>query len=331
MKRKTIENACFSTLSWHLDRVVDWVYAGKSYNMKGEFEQMGLYHLAYSFDSVINSQCGKYSFVYKRLGTKGIILKKGEILREINRSYYYAEEYEYPAAFITLENGRVLLAHCPSNYCRIDFEDIETGELITNSANRKPDADIFHSRLEVSPDNKHLISKGWLWHPWDTLCLYDIHNCIKTPSLLDELPQIPGIKVEVCTASFIDNDNVLIGTSSAADCLDESDVNIEIPLNSIAIWNFKANKIVKAMKMDTDFGNLIAIDETYCWDLYEYPKIINVTTGKVEFEVKEIQTGLQKTALLGSVEDNFAAFAYSRKLNKLAIKNGNNIEILWKE
>lgn len=120
------------TICWVDNSIVDWTSAGKRYTLDGQ-----------------------YAFIYQKPGIKGLLLKNGEILREINRSYYCADVYEYPAIFVTLDN-RTFLVHCSFKYCRLDFEDVETGQIITGSQDRDP-SDFFHSRLEISPNDKYLI------------------------------------------------------------------------------------------------------------------------------------------------------------------------------
>ena len=58
----------------------------------------------FSFDGAIYFRNGGYAISDQRLGTKAIILKDDQILREINRSYYHADVYEYPIA-ITGQKG----------------------------------------------------------------------------------------------------------------------------------------------------------------------------------------------------------------------------------
>jgi hypothetical protein len=76
--------------------------------------------------------------IYERLGTKGLLLHEGRIVRELDRSYYHASAYEYPVALFNDPDGRVLLAHCLGNYCRLELEEAETGRPLTASADRKP-------------------------------------------------------------------------------------------------------------------------------------------------------------------------------------------------
>ena len=121
MTRETIEFGYLQTISWHEGRIIDWATGGQFYSLNGEKDKLGEYHIAFSFDSVITSPCGQYAFLYKRLGTKGLLFKNGDILREINRSYYRAENYEYPAdkfpKLIDIQTGEIIDAE----------EDISSG------------------------------------------------------------------------------------------------------------------------------------------------------------------------------------------------------------
>ncbi len=325
MKRQTIKTNRLRTLNWLDDKLVDWCSAGTVYSLDGEVSQINSYHFA--FDSAITSKSGKYVFIYKRLGTKGLLLKNGEILREINRSYYHAETYEYPAAFVTF-NNKTYLVHCPNNYCQIDFEEVESGEIVTYILDRKPD-DIFHSRFEVSEDNKYFISNGWFWHPWDVLRLFEIEKCFTDPTLLDDGISVPNIKAEICSARFINNEKILICTST------ETTWDLEqpgaIPPAHMAIWNFKTNIVSKPVKINGEFGNVLAIDEKFCWDIYKYPKIINLETGEVEDKMEELNTGHQQSSIISHLVDNLPLVAYNRQLHKLAFKNDENIEVLSME
>jgi hypothetical protein len=44
------------------------------------------------------SPSGRYQVLYAERGTKGLVLEHGAILREIDRSFYHADAYDYPAA-----------------------------------------------------------------------------------------------------------------------------------------------------------------------------------------------------------------------------------------
>ena len=324
MQRQTLTAYSLQTIDWFDNKIVDWASAGKQIALDGQTNDLLKYHFGFG-DASITSNDGQYVFIYLKLGTKGLLLKNGEILREINRSYYCADVYEYPAAFVTI-NSKTYLVHCPTKYCRLDFEDVETGEIVTNSAERDPQ-DTFHSRLEVSLDNKHLISKGWFWHPFDIVLLFDIQACLSNPALLDSGNSIPNVSTEICSASFIDNDRILLSSSKEESMNDE--VEQPIPPGHLAVWNIKTTKISKAVKVNEDFGNIFAIDDKYCWDLFKYPKIIDFTTGVVFEKAEEINSGQQNSSIIHHHND-LPKISFNRQTKQLAIFKDDKLEILTK-
>jgi|GEM_PF-543656 len=324
MQRQTIETDYLRTIDWIGNEIVDWNSAGMCYSLDGKKKQLQKYHFGFNCDNSITSKCGNYAFIFKKLGTKGLLLKNGEVLREINRTYYQSESYEFPATFLEY-NGKTFLVHCPNSYCQIDFEDVETGEILTNISERKPQ-DIFHSRLEVSPDNKYILSKGWIWHPMDVIELYDVEEGFKNPISLDSGKNIPNSTTEICSASFINNDKIIL--SSSSESFDEE--NDIIPTNHIAIWNFKEDKIERIIKPKAEVRNIFAIDENYCWDLYKYPKIIDLKNGDIKSQIPEIFSGYQCSSIIGFIE-KLPKIAYNKKNKKIAISSEDKIEVLSTE
>jgi hypothetical protein len=320
--RSTFDAHYLKSLAWAGDHLVDWAGSGDRYFLNGETKSMGV-SFGY-FDAAIISADGVYTFLYKRLGTKGLLLKNNEQIREMNRSYYCADVYEYPAAFVTLENGKTCLVHCPDSYCRLEVEDVETGEIVTALSHRVP-ADIFHSRLEVSPSGKYLISKGWVWHPWHVVLSYKIEDILHDPRLLDHNKNIPGFNTEIATASFIDDTNVLLGSSDEPE-MDPDEPSL-LPPKHIGVWDLEKQAISAVVKVEEPFGHLIAINENYAWDLYEHPKLIDLRTGKVALLLEDIDTGKQRSSFVGSKDASYH-YAYSRQLRKLAIGRKNKIDIL---
>lgn len=322
MKRTTIKTNYLRTIDWFNNNVIDWNSAGTQYFENGETKQLQKYHFGFVCDGSITSENGEYVLIYQKLGTKGLLLKNGELLREINRSYYQSSVYEFPATFLTFKN-RTYLVHCPFGYNQIDFEDAETGEITTNIPKRKPQ-DIFHSRLEVSLDNKYLISKGWAWHPIDVIELFDIEKCFENPNLLDKGMNIPNVNAEISSASFIDNNKILVRASNEDWADEETDV---IKDGQIATWNFKTGEILNPVNVNSDIGNVFAIDETKCWDLYNYPKIIDLKTGDVIDKIEEIDSGKQGSSIIDHLAD-LPKVAFNRKTKQIAIAKENTIEIL---
>lgn len=329
MQRQTIDTNFLQTICWIDNAIVDWASGGKLYFPDGQTKDIGRYHFGYNFDSCVISEDGQYSFIYQKLGTKGLLLKKGELLREINRSYYHADTYEYPVIFLSFKNGKTYLVHCPSEYCRIDFEDVETGEIITNHPSRKP-SDFFHSRFEISPDKKFLISKGWAWHPCDFVELFDLEACINNPLLLDNSNLKPDVDTEISSASFIDQNHILIGSSKDAESFND-EPSEKLKPGQIAIWDIQENTVSKPISLEFEFGgHLVAIDEKYAWDLFNYPKIINFKSGQIEDKLEEIYTGQQVSSIIHHL-DNLPKIAFNIITKQVAIFDGKKIEILTKK
>ena len=324
MIRQSLQTNPVKTISWKIDHLIDWARGGREFLLDGQEKTNGFSQFAYSFDSAITSDDGIYAVIYKKYGTKGLLLKNGSPLREINRSYYHADIYEYPVAFAKLNNVTILI-HCPDEYCRIEFEEVDTGKKLTNHIERKP-SDFFHSRFEVSPDNKTLLSKGWVWQPFDFIEVYDIEKCIGNPLLLDKSKFYPDVASEICAASFITSELVLIGSTR-----DTEPNNIESSKKmmdgQIALWNIKTNDIIDIVTPNFIVGiHLIAINEKYAWDLYDYPKIINYRTGEIETGLKDIFTGRDTTSFASG--DQLPKISYNRLTKQVAISADDKIEIL---
>jgi len=322
MERKTITAGFLSTICWLDKAIVDWASAGQLYSLYGKEKQLGNNSYRFNFDGSIVSSDGQYAFVYKKLETKGLLLKNGELLREINRSYYCANAYEYPAVFVTV-NDKTYLVHCPLGYSRIDFEDVETGQLITDIPARKP-SDVFHSRLEINTSNSTLMSKGWFWHPLDVVQLFKIDECIRNPLLLDESTLTPKVSAEICTASFINDSKILIGASE--EIFDED--NISFPPSHLAIWDTKSDKVPNPVKVNGEFGNLYAISDVLAWDTFKFPKIINITTGEIVDKDESIYSGEQRSSMIGCDSLKYPQIVFNRQTKQLAIKGDEKIEIL---
>ena len=64
---------------------------------------------------------------------------------------------------------------------------------------------------------------GWAWHPVDTVELFDIAECLDNPLLLDKSSLYPNFGTQINSASFIDNEKILIAAS------DEEPFDDEVP------------------------------------------------------------------------------------------------------
>jgi len=321
MTRTTIRANWIQTITWFNDTVVDWASAGQQYGLDGSQHQLYKYSFgALDFNGAICSADGQYAFIYQKLGTKGLLLKGDILLREINRSYYYANVYEWPVAFVTVDETTYLI-HCPKKYCRLDFENVETGEIVTDVPERDP-FDFFHSRLEINTKSTLLMSKGWHWHPFDTIKAYNIKDCIENPLMLDDSALYPELGTEICTASFITGAKVLIGTS---DEVFDDEAEDNFPTKHLAIWDIETDEISNPVKVNGEFGNLFAIDDDRAWDTYLYPKIIRLKTGDIIDKDESFYSGKQNSSIVN--EKNLVQIVFNRDTKQLAIKGKETIDV----
>ena len=79
--------------------------------------------------------------------------------------------------------------------------------------------------------------------------------------------------------------------------------------------------------MNGDFGNLIAIDEKYAWDLVSYPKIIDLETGEIVDKDETIFSGNQKSSIIHHLE-KLVQVSFNPLTKQLAIVDDEAIEIL---
>src|SRR5262245_16140267 len=99
------------SLVWRGDELVDWVAGGRAFLLDGSTRERAVGY-SYRFDAATASPSGRDAVIYERLGTKGLLLREGNIVRELNRSFYHANVYEYPVCLFNLSSGREVIAHC---------------------------------------------------------------------------------------------------------------------------------------------------------------------------------------------------------------------------
>ena len=289
-----IEVPGIRSLQWGRDGLIDWAGGGNSIHLDGKVTGPRV-HYAFGFDASVVSPGGEFAVIYVRQGTKGLVLRDGKIVREINRSFYCADAYEYPIALFQATSGSVMLAHCPDSYCRLELEDILSGERSPSSAERKP-ADHFYSRLRVSPDGRWLLSAGWFWHPWGTLALFDLAAGLRDSLTLDRAPGDPPIEGEVAAAEFMSNGHVLVSTS--AETLNgEPPQEGVIGPNALSVIDPLTRTIVSSTPVQESVGMLMPIDSRVAVGFYGHPKLFSLQTGEVLKRWTAIDSGTQNSSI----------------------------------
>ncbi|PWG13276.1 hypothetical protein DF268_12575 [Streptomyces sp. V2] len=264
---------------WDGDDLVD-VVGGRRWGPDGVERQVSVAHGS-PFDRSVASPSGRYSVVYAERGTEALLLDGDRLVRELSRSYDYAEDFDYAVALGTLPDGREVLVHCPEEYHVLEIEDAESGERLTEG--ERHDRDVFHSRLEVSPDGTHLLSAGWLWHPYGIVEVFDLAGALTDPAVLDDrgvLSSNPSTDDEVVSACWLDGDRVAVATGEQTH--DDKGFAVLGP-GQLGVWSLSARRWLHRSRVDVCVGTLIARGDTVV-SLHGHPRLIDVTTGAVVAE-----------------------------------------------
>jgi hypothetical protein len=286
------------SLVWSGDGLVDWAGGGASWGLDGSSQSNWMTAFGVHIDSAIASEDGRIVVVYERLGTKGVVLVDGRVRREINRSYYCADAYDYPIAFAS-SRGRTLLVHCPVEYDRLEIEDAMTGETLTSSAERKP-SDYFRSQIAVSPHSVRFVSAGWFWHPWDVVEWFDLERALREPRTLDEGNFTPnggtiGL-AEQSDATWLDDDRLLIATSEEGEDNPEG-IALAGPSrlkpNSIGVYDVAAERMLSTFEVGRPAGRMMPLGSKHFVAFCGRPRIISLVDGRTVHVFDDLDGGDQ--------------------------------------
>ena len=320
------------SLVWDGDELVDWVAGGLRYSLDGTvYDPCRTY--GYRFDHCVVSPNREFAVILERLGTKGLILnKKGDLVREINRSYEDADVYEYPITFLTLPDTSIGIAHCPDEYYRLEIEEVSSGKRLTGRP--AVNIDYYHSRLAVSPNSHNLLSAGWVWHPLDFLQIYNLGEVYAKPSTLDELFEHELLQkvVEINNAAFIDDENVIFTTAHGSEKAEESvgtdskDLSKTLSSNSIAVYDLTNRAFRSTAFLKEQAGTLMPLGSLVV-GFYQYPKLIEVSTGEIIIKWPEINSGEQNSSIIGHL-DTIPPLALDARNKRFAVASKEVITVI---
>jgi hypothetical protein len=318
------------SLCWRGDELIDWVGGGRVFAADGT-ERPRRVSYSYRFDAATTSPDGRFAVIYERLGTKALLLDQGRIVRELDRSFYHANAYEYPVALFNDPEGRTLLAHCPGNYCGLELEDAETGRLLTASVDRKP-SDFFHSRLTASPDGKRLLSAGWIWHPLSLVHCFDVARALENPQHLDNGTPLSRsfnpYLAEESSACWLDEDCMAVAASAEPEQNEiEEDVEPRLHPNGLAVYDVMKCSCLRAFRFDEPPGTIFGLGTGHVLSLYRHPKLIDLSSGKIIHVWTELQSGLQVGSIMLGLDGEAMPppMAFDPISRRFAIANGSMV------
>jgi hypothetical protein len=261
--------------------------------------------------------------IYVARGTKALVIDgaggAGET-RELNRSYYRADAYQYPVCPFRLPDGHEVIAHCPREYNRLEIEDLETGECLTARDYETRGVDVFHSRLAASPDGRRLLGAGWVWHPWGLLDVWDVEHALEDPTTLDE-HHFSAVNGEVESACWLDDDRILVSVGMALD--DEPEGEEDLLPGELGVWSTSASGWLARSRPPKQPGTLIAFGE-HALALFEHPTLLDPYSGEVVEEWPDIQTGRQDSSIIWR-RPLPPAFAADPANRRFAVADGTDV------
>jgi hypothetical protein len=321
------------SLCWRGDELVDWVCGGHVFTSDGA-ERPARVRYGYRFDAATASPDGRFAVIYERLGTKGLLLHDGRIVRELNRSFDFADAYEYPVALFNDPEGRVILVHCPGHSYRVELEEAKTGRQLTASSDRKPE-DFFHSRLAASPRGKRLLSAGWVWHPLSLVVCFDVAQALADPHHLDSGNELPRSfnphLTEESSACWLDDDCIAVAASTepGQDGV-EDDAESRPRRNSLAVYDVINRTCLRTFEFDEPLGTILALGKRHILSLYQHPKLIDLSSGKVVHVWTEMHSGRQDGSIVRGLEGEAKPppMAFDPAGKRFAIVNRDTVTVI---
>lgn len=332
ISRLTVPATDVASLTWCGDTLVDWVRGGMVFHLDGRCEDphMGW---GFPFDAACATSDGRFAVVYQRVGTKALLLREAKILRELNRSHYHANAYEFPVCIWRATDGRTLIAHCPESYCQIDIDDAETGLRLTKGA-RSPQ-DFFHSRLMVNATGTRLLSAGWAWHPWSGVVYYEIADALRDPTRLDNTAEHAPGSMDVClaeeaSACWQTSERVLLGASSEEEDLqDEKAVHIGEPrlhTCGIAVYDVASGKYLRSVALGEPPGIMMPVGERHVVCFYQHPKLVSLDSGEVVARWEDLDTGNQVGSIIW--DSKLSPLTIDVQHHRFAVAGPKNITVV---
>jgi hypothetical protein len=281
--RTTFPVSGLRSLAWDGDALVDWL-AGGRYSLDGAYESLNV-GSSYRFDAAVG--LGSWSVSFEAAGTKGRLLKDNgqrqsgnfhplsvDIVREINRSYYHADNYLYPVTLFQLPAGQTALAHCPRGFNILDIEDLDGNCLTPRPIDGA--ADIFHSRLEASLDGRWLLSNGWVWHPLKIASVYDVARALAEPAYLST----SGEPLDLDYGDDLDWE--VYGATFAGDRIVCALTNEDRKRSRLAIYDLTAQRREALIELTEIAGTrLMALDDDHIMLFDGHPRLVRLSTGAI--------------------------------------------------
>jgi hypothetical protein len=283
---KIVDCPNLSAITWDKDNLIE-VPSGRIIQMDGTVSPSSSV-ASFAFDRALSLRSGDvlWTLAYANRGTKAVLFKNSCEHRELNRSYYFADTYDYPIALTTGPAGQAVIIHCPNAFNIVECEEAESGEILWS---KKTEAMEFHSRLSISPNGRFFLSAGWFWHPLGGAWLCSLSDDSGEPRDVQF-----SFGAEIDSATFLDDDHVVV---SSTDII----INSECPKSGLGpmqlgVWSISKANWVSRVPISATTGTIMPWRD-WVISFYEHPKLIELKTGKVVHTWEHLNSGRQIGAI----------------------------------
>jgi len=326
------------SLCWVGDALVDVAGGLTRFSLDGTVRRRR-FAVAFPFDAAVIAPSGRYAVMYQRLGTKGAIVnlawlgiespvsRTPFVFREIDRSYYFADRFEYPVAFVRDAAGNELLAHCPKEYNRLEIEEVESGRCLTMREGKSDD--FFHSRLQMSPDGRHLLSAGWVWHPLGWIGLYDVERALRDPRSLDVQDDVTLFHGEILSAAFGDDPRLVLAGGCEINRAERDDKGIRwgVAPDHVAVFDLQRGERLGHVRFPRPVGEMMVFDDRVI-GFYEHPRMYQLQTGELIAEWPDLPTGRQNGCIISDEDGPVVPIARDPVRRRFAVAAQGRIVVI---
>ena len=275
-----------TTFVWDQDELVD-VTTSERRKLDGSRSQPTSI-IGYEFDRAISLRHAGvfWTVAYTNRATKAVLLKNGQVHRELNRSFYCADDYDYPITIAANHADRVVVTHCPQHFDLLEVEDAESGETLLKIKSKLME---FHSRLAMSADGRYLLDAGWFWHPWCGACVFDLNHASDSSSANLESAPFSSTN-EIDSAAFLGNTHLVV-SSAPEDSGGTPHPNDLLP-KQLGVWSLADRRWESKVDLSEPTGIIMPWNE-WIVSFYDHPKLVERATGRIVHRWDQVFSGKQ--------------------------------------
>lgn len=204
--------------------------------------------------SIYLSPADQYIGLVNTRGQFGVVydLEKDEIVLHLDRGSYRFNNSRFPISFFT--DGKLTYLASSSDWNKLEIFDLDSRKLVTNrpSLDYKEQGylDYFYGELHLAPNQRTLLSSGWVWGPGSYIRFIDLKSWLDGNVYESEKRQEANIFVmsyywdrAIC---WLDNNEIAYLYDPKEESLDEEDCQemmVDLNASYIIIYDIQTAKI----------------------------------------------------------------------------------------